>query len=97
MKFGMIAFTFLFIAVIGLQGGAHVGGAADVDDEALFYYYNMERRIETINTLEKALNAKYGLLDIKRHRLGIDVAKIFNDARAGRDISKREQHVLQGY
>ena len=47
----------------------------------LFYYYDLERRIDSLDTLEKALDSKYALLHIKESRLGLNKAKLFENAR----------------
>ena len=47
-----------------------------------FYYYTLERRIESIDTIEKAMRAKYALLGIKEKRLGIDPDNLFSQARS---------------
>ena len=47
----------------------------------LFYYLDLAQRLQTLSTIETAIQSKYALLDIKEERISLDLEQIFHSAR----------------
>ncbi|MFW7381170.1 MAG: S41 family peptidase [Oligoflexus sp.] len=45
-----------------------------------FFYYNQDDRLQILREFKQAIRARYALLDIKRQRLGVDAALVFDQA-----------------
>ncbi|SMF47315.1 S41 family peptidase [Pseudobacteriovorax antillogorgiicola] len=50
-------------------------------DNEIFFYYKLDQRLDSLATIQKAIETKYALIDIKQERLGLDIEGLFRKAR----------------